>query len=126
MGTNYYVASDHCKCCDRYDEDYHIGKSSLGWAFSFRGYRPERLVSWAAWKEFLRDKVIMNEYGERIDYDWFVDHVENYKSPSYVDPSGRKNRLHNEAGRNDKYPWFNAEYDWDDDQGYSFSSREFS
>lgn len=126
MGTNYYVASDHCKCCDRYDEDYHIGKSSLGWAFSFRGYRPERLVSWAAWKEFLRDKVIMNEYGERIDYDWFVDHVENYKSPSYVDPSGRKNQLHNEAGKNDKYPWFDPEYDWDDPGGYSFSSREFS
>ena len=20
MGTNYYVASNHCECCDRYDE----------------------------------------------------------------------------------------------------------
>lgn len=126
MGDNYYVASNHCECCDRYDEDYHIGKSSYGWAFSFRGYKAERLVSWSAWKEFLRDKIIMSEYGERIDYDWFVDHIETYKSPGYVDKNGRKNQLHNEAGRNDKYPWFNPEYDWDDEQGYSFSSREFS
>ena len=126
MGDNYYVASNHCECCDRYDEDYHIGKSSYGWAFSFRGYKAERLVSWSAWKEFLRDKIIMSEYGERIDYDWFVDHIETYKSPGYVDKNGRKNQLHNEAGRNDKYSWFNPEYDWDDEQGYSFSSREFS
>ena len=126
MGTNYYVASNLCECCDRYDEDYHIGKSSQGWAFSFRGYRPERLVSWAAWKEFLRDKVIMTEYDERVDYDWFVKFVEVYKSPEYVHENGRRNLLHNEAGKNDKYPWFNPEYDWDDPEGYSFSSREFS
>lgn len=125
MGTNYYVASNLCECCDRYDEDYHIGKSSQGWAFSFRGYRPERLVSWAAWKEFLRDKVIMNEYHERVDYDWFVEFVEGYKSPGYVHENGRRNLLHNEAGKNDKYPWFDPEYDWDDPEGYSFSSREF-
>jgi len=125
MGDNYYVASNHCECCNRYDEDYHIGKSSHGWAFSFRGYRGERLVSWAAWKEFLRDKTIMNEYGERVDYDWFVNHIETYKSPRYVDKHGRKNQIHNEAGRNDKYPWFDPEYDWDDEEGYSFSSREF-
>jgi hypothetical protein len=126
MGTNYYVAENICECCNRHDEAYHIGKSSSGWAFSFRGYRPERLVSWSAWKEFLRDRIIMNEYGERVDYDWFVDFVERYKSPGYVHENGRMNLRHNEAGKNDKYPWFNPEYDWDDDRGYSFCSREFS
>jgi len=30
MGTNYYVAENLCECCDRYDEAYHIGKSSGG------------------------------------------------------------------------------------------------
>ena len=56
MGTNYYVAKNLCECCNRYDEEYHIGKASYGWAFSFQGYRAERLVSWRAWKEFLKDK----------------------------------------------------------------------
>lgn len=126
MGTNYYVASNLCECCNRYDEEYHIGKSSFGWAFSFRGYRSERLVSWKQWKEFLKDKIIMDEYRDRVNYDWFVQYIEGEKSPSFVRPTGKKNLLHNEQGRTDKYPWFNPEYDWDDEDGYSFSSREFS
>jgi len=129
MGTNYYVASNHCECCDRYDEEYHIGKSSGGWAFSFHGYRAERLVSWKQWKEFLKDRIIMDEYRERIDYDWFVQYIEGQKSPDFVNGSGRKNQLHNDEGRKpNKYghTWFNPEYDWDDEDGYSFSEREFS
>ena len=129
MGTNYYVASNLCECCDRYDTEYHIGKSSGGWAFSFHGYRPERLVSWQAWKEFLKDKVIMDEYGERIDYDWFVHYIEGPKAPSYTNTHGHKNLQHNDEGRKpDKFghAWFNPEYDWDDPDGYAFCSREFS
>ena len=45
MGTNYYVAKNLCECCNRYDEEYHIGKASYGWAFSFQGYRAERLLN---------------------------------------------------------------------------------
>jgi hypothetical protein len=126
MGTNYYVAKNLCECCNRYDEEYHIGKSSYGWAFSFQGYRAERLVSWRAWKEFLKDKIIKDEYGERIDYDWFVNHIETYKAPGYVREDGHKNLQHNEQGKKDKRPWFNPEYDWDDEDGYAFCSREFS
>lgn len=124
MGTNYYVAENHCECCDRYDEAYHIGKDSYGWAFSFRGYRAERLVSWQAWKEFLKDKVIMNEYGERKNYDWFVAYIESQKSINHVRTDGRTNLVHNEEAR--KQGWFNPEYDWDDPEGFSFCSREFS
>ena len=91
MGTNYYVAKNFCECCDRYDKEYHIGKSSSGWSFSFHGYHAERLVSWQAWKEFLKDKIIMDEYSERIDYDWFVQYIEGPKSPGYVDLNGHKN-----------------------------------
>jgi len=129
MGTNYYVASNHCECCDRYDEEYHIGKSSGGWAFSFQGYRAERLVSWQAWKEFLKDKVIMDEYGERIDYDWFVQYIESEKAPGFIRPNGKPNLQHNDEGRKPNesgYTWFNPEYDWDDPEGYAFCSREFS
>lgn len=127
MGTNYYVATNHCECCKRYDEEFHIGKSSMGWAFSFRGYPTFALESWKQWKEFLKDKTIMDEYGDNMTYDSFVDMIETYKSPGYINPhTGRKNQQHNEAGKKDKYPWFNPEYDWDDEDGYAFCSREFS
>ena len=126
MGTNYYVAKNLCECCNRYDEEYHIGKSSYGWAFSFQGYREERLVSWKAWKEFLKDKIIMDEYGERKNYDWFVEMVETYKAPGYMHEDGRVNLQHNQQGKIDNRPWFNPEYDWDDEDGYAFCSREFS
>ena len=126
MGTNYYVAKNLCECCNRYDEEYHIGKASYGWTFSFQGYRAERLVSWRAWKEFLKDKIIVDEYGERTNYDWFVDYIEGNKSPGYVREDGHKNLQHNEQGRIDKRPWFNPEYDWDDEDGYAFCAREFS
>lgn len=124
MGTNYYVVKNCCEHCNRYDEEYHIGKSSMGWAFSFQGYRPERLVSWKQWKEFLKNQIIMDEYGERVDYDWFVRYIETEKSPDHVRTDGRKNLIHNHEGR--KKDWFNPEYDWDDEDGYSFCSREFS
>ncbi len=126
MGTNYYVAKNLCECCNRYDEEYHIGKSSFGWAFSFQGYREERLVSWRAWKEFLKNKTIKDEYGDSMSYEDFVAMVETYKSPNFVHQNGRKNLQHNEQGKIDKRPWFNPEYDWDDEDGYAFCSREFS
>jgi hypothetical protein len=126
MGTNYYVAKNLCECCNRYDEEYHIGKASYGWAFSFQGYRAERLVSWRAWKEFLKDKIIIDEYGERTNYDWFVNYIEEDKSPGYVREDGHKNLQHNEQGKIDKRPWFNPENDWDDEDGYAFCARVFS
>jgi hypothetical protein len=126
VGTNYYVAKNLCECCNRYDEEYHIGKASYGWAFSFQGYRAERLVSWRAWKEFLKDKIIIDEYGERTNYDWFVNYIEENKSPGYVREDGHKNLQHNEQGKIDKRPWFNPEHDWDDEDGYAFCAREFS
>lgn len=125
MGTNYYVVKDVCNCCNRYDEEYHIGKSSVGWSFSFRGYKSENLTSWNSWKDFLKDKHIKDEYGETISYDDFVTMIETVKSPSYVNTNGRKNLQHNEAGKKDKYPWFDPEIDWDDSNGYSFTKREF-
>ena len=131
MGTNYYVAKNLCECCNRYDEEYHIGKSSYGWAFTFQGYPAERITSWKAWKEFLKNRIIMDEYGERQGYDAFVQMVETYKAPGYVREDGHKNLTHNEQGKKgDMHPrqqaWFNPDYDWDDESGYSFTSREFS
>ena len=126
MGTNYYVAKNLCECCNRYDQEYHIGKSSGGWAFSFRGYPAERLTSWQAWKLFLRDQIIMDEYGERQAYTGFVNMIETYKSPGWIDERGYQNLQHNAQGKQAPRPWFDPAHDWDDPQGYSFSDREFS
>jgi hypothetical protein len=132
MGTNYYVAKNKCDCCSRYDTEYHIGKSSWGWAFTFQGYKYDNLISWKLWKEYLWQAIfthgrhIVDEYGDFIDYDDFVKMIETVKSPNYVREDGHKNKTHNEEGKKNKMPWFNPEYDWDDEDGYAFTSKEFS
>ncbi len=124
MGTNYYVASKACECCHRYDEDLHIGKSSYGWAFSFQGYKNENLTTWNKWKEYLKNRQIVDEYGTFISYEDFVKMVETYKAPGFKREDGHVNLSHNEEGRKQNY--FNEEFDWDDELGYSFGTRDFS
>jgi hypothetical protein len=146
MGTNYYVVENVCECCNRYDEKFHIGKHSYGWAFIFQGYKYDGLTTWQKWKEYLKGQIIRNEYGENVPYEEFVELVEVYAYPNkvveqavtgividnknlkielkQVNTEGRKLKSHNEEGR--KEGWFNSEHDWDDPEGYSFGSREFS
>jgi hypothetical protein len=68
----------------------------------------------------------MDEYHERIDYDWFVVYIEGPKAPGFVNEQGRKNLQHNEYGKTNMYPYFNPQNDWDDEDGYAFTTREFS
>jgi hypothetical protein len=124
MGTNYYVIKDKCECCKRSTREYHIGKSSSGWAFSFQGYPWNKLTSWKAWKSFLADQAIEDEYGEPVSYFDFVSMVESYKAPGFCNENGRTNLQHNDEGR--KKGWFDPAIDWDDEDGYSFTKREFS
>jgi hypothetical protein len=124
VGTNYYVVKNKCECCKRFDEEYHIGKSSVGWAFSFQGYKWNKLTSWSAWKEFLKSQSIVDEYGEEMKYNDFCEMVEIYKAPGFIRDNGHTNLVHNTEGRKDGY--FDPEYDWDDENGYSFCSRDFS
>lgn len=125
MGTNYYVIKNKCECCKRYDQEYHIGKASGGWAFSFQGYTWNKLTSWKDWKEFLKDQQIVDEYGEEISYNEFVEMVETFKSPTYVNSrTGKQNLSQFEESKKNGY--FDIERDWIDEQGYSFTTVEFS
>lgn len=124
MGTNYYVIKDKCHHCNRGDREYHIGKSSGGWAFTFQGYPFDGLTSWSKWKEYIKDKLIEDEYGDVISYEEFVKLVEVYKAPNFIGANGRKNLLHNDEAR--KHGYFNSSRDWDDEVGYSFTTVEFS
>jgi hypothetical protein len=128
MGTNYYVMTNHCQCCGRYDTDRHIGKSSFGWSFSFRGHRDEGLASWRDWKFYLfsTNAMIVDEYGRDMPYAEFVEMIETYKAPGYMYKEGHQNLQHNTQGKNGKHAWFNPESDWDDADGYAFSAKEFS
>lgn len=54
MGTNYYIrtteGADYCEHCGRGEQykEIHIGKSSMGWQFSFK----RQLGMWVSYKEF--------------------------------------------------------------------------
>ena len=69
---------------------------------------------------------IVDEYGTFVHYDEFCKMIETYKSPKFVNTNGQRNLSHNEEGKKLENRWFDPEYDWDDTEGYSFSSREFS
>lgn len=76
MGTNYYAVM---KKPSLYKKNIHIGKSSAGWKFNFRGYQDElNIKSLEDWKEFLKNKdlVILNEYDDEISYNDFFELVE--------------------------------------------------
>lgn len=70
MGTNYYWHEDQCEHCRRTSKPIHIGKSSMGWAFSLHVGRewddtPKDLDDWLV--QFQKPgSVIMDEYDRVI------------------------------------------------------------
>lgn len=121
MGTNYYHRTDICPHCNRYKER-HIGKSSAGWQFFFRGYNEQVVISsFEDWKRELQaEGRIFDEYGQEISYDDFVKMVEekqNLKSNlNHYDYC-----IGEAASRG-----YDMNNDWKDKEGYSFCSSEFS
>lgn len=117
MGTNYYVPLDPCKHCGRADEKIHLGKSSYGWKFHFRGYRdtyqPD-IKSVNDWKDFLAGKQIFDEYGKEISHTDFWQFVEGKQQ-------GRSN-LEDPLRPN---PYSTGPRVWYDDEGYWFCDYEF-
>jgi len=108
MGTNYYARTNICKECNRYDE-IHIGKSSMGWTFTF--HATDRIKNYHDWKVFLLDKQakIFDEYGEEITLEEFKKMIE-----------AKRNSDHNHAiacKEEDSYL---------DNEGNSMSAHEFS
>lgn len=84
MGTNYYAIKNKISLRP---SSVHIGKSSLGHKFLFRGYSGEELgidyeqlniSSVGDWKKYLYDNelVILDEYDEIISHKDFFDMVE--------------------------------------------------
>lgn len=116
MGTNYYVHTSTCKdACEHCSaaEQLHLGKSSIGWRFSFQA-EPEwpREQAYSLWLERAKSGEIRDEYGEAITLDELLALIESKQDGqnhvTYVSPTwGRSN----------------ADFDCD---GYDFCDREFS
>jgi len=125
MGTNYYLHQNVCEHCKRSDEPVHIGKSSGGWSFSFRGYRSEHdplgaITSEADWRRVITegDGQILNEYGDRIGVIEFWQMIEAKK----IEPNNHTTYCRNDAQHSDHGYRF-CDYD---DAGNSFTFSDFS
>jgi hypothetical protein len=122
MSTNYYLEKT-CPCCDNVQQ-IHLGKSSAGWTFSFRGDREAGIVDFEAWLNRIDKKLednwrIRNEYGEATTLTELLQLIETKRS----EPNSHATYLQTDP----KYSaYYNAEKDWLDDKGNSFTDCEFS
>lgn len=128
MGTNYYWQYNECLSCKRFDR-LHIGKSSGGWQFNFRGYRDYNIEfhgvavninirSWKDWQDLIRkgNGKIVNEYGEEVTLQYLMENVETPE---------RKKMLNFYDYCTKNHPEMKDDI-WKDEEGYSFHDREFS
>ena len=103
MGTNYYTKIKECEHCGRFEE-VHIGKSSFGWKFCFALNDKKYYKNFKELKEFLKDKVIKDEYNQEISLEQFLDLVE-----------AKQDSKNNQT-----------DYEAIDISGYTFQDGEFS
>lgn len=132
MGTNYYLHVDVCECCNRAEEEIHIGKKSFGWVFGLQGHMDwlcngetvnkfveqigaKNIKSWKDWKKIF-SKIpdnwhIVDEYGKRQEKKEFIKYVES----SYKVKTNKKHA-----------DYYGDEQTFKDDKGYDVSLRNFS
>lgn len=79
MGCNYHVKINICSCCKRPEEEIHLGKSSAGWSFALQYNGGKFYTNFEEMKKWLEDKVIENEYGEKVSKEDFIKLVESKK-----------------------------------------------
>lgn len=116
MGTNYYVEMDKCEKCGHQEKGLHIGKSSSGWQFAFQENERYSLNSWKQWRKFLRDRTIVDEYGENVDLDELEKIVET-RCPGDKNHTTYCSKL---------YPEYANDHCYLDNEGYSFTKGDFS
>ena len=99
MGTNYYARTNACRLCGISKEEIHIGKSSVGWTFTFHAI--DEIRSYKDWLNFLDDEhiKIFNEYDKEISLVNFKklveskkqeknNHAKQYHKNSFLDNEG--------------------------------------
>lgn len=112
MGMNYYLRKN--------DEDgvgrkVHLGKSSAGWTFTFRGDTDNGVVDFDSWvnrvNTLMKEGWVLTDEGEGGVWDWteLLLKIQNKR----LEPNNHAKQ----------YP---SERDWCDEDDNSFSDREFS
>ena len=134
MGMNYYFLGDKdCDHEDYKDEEFcwscfntnkelvHIGKSSMGWQFSWQSNPEYNLCSSIEYRNFLKDKVIYNEDRDIVTYEFLFDLIDSKFT--------EENKNHTIYCRNSKNSWEVSHGIRDcylDALGHSFSVSDFS
>jgi len=124
MGTNYYLRTDICKSCKRYEE-IHLGKHSFGWVFHLQFNDGKFYEHWRGMRKWLRDKTksgakIFDEYEKEVNLCSFIRLVQKFQRD-------KKNRRHNDYVKKN-FP-YNPEYLKDmivDADNFEFANYEFS
>lgn len=100
MGTNVYLRHSVCQHCDRPASRIHVGKSSGGWAWLWRGYRgweaedlpfARPILSGDDWWEVLAASLaderepgqIVDEYGKVLTLDELRTWVESKRNATH-------------------------------------------
>jgi len=109
MGTNYTLRKNICDKCEHAKEKLHIGKSSGGWSFTFRAHDEPHIHNAKDWERELKTGRIFNEYNEEVSNKDFWEMVEE-----------KSEEPHNHVLESPSVD------DWIDENGNSFSRREFS
>ena len=133
MGMNHYLRTKPCAKCGCIKTEKHIGKSSHGWQYNFRGYPAESIVSYKDWLDNLMDdnKEIVDENGDVFTLDEFLDKIASKNqglnlynvTVGYPMTDREKEYVRERQNINYKDRDLNI---WKDDEGYAFSGDEFS
>lgn len=128
MGMNYYALTNaECNhegyedvemcysCFDTGKKAIHIGKSSMGWQFSFQAHKG--INSFRDWLSYIKNNhsPIFNEEGEKIKLLDFIKMV-TFKQ----NKEGNLSHIDYCKERNEVYDCFK------DNEGYNFINNEFS
>lgn len=116
MGTNYHAFDKRVQEDVNLHEGLHIGKNSGGWVFNFQAYSNLRTAE--DYRNFLRDKIIYDEYYREVPVEEFWSIVESSKEEDHFGkPWSYSNPPDDEPGQR----WYN---EWED-EGYTFTEAEF-
>jgi hypothetical protein len=86
LGSNYFLRRGICPTCGHPESEIHVGKSSYGWTFTFRGYRNEwddvKTTCEEDWRKLLSEEGagIFDEYGKEHAVAVFWDMVDTKRN----------------------------------------------
>ena len=107
---------------EEYYKRIHIGKNSWGWVFHFEAHKDLGLTTVQAYKDFLKEGFIYDEYDRLIFYDEFWEMVEETLKPM---PDGEAKYILEDPNEKSSDDSYFRDSSWVD-EGLAFTDWEFS